>query len=94
VVAVVAPPVESIGYLRALVDPVFFLPTNTTTLWTATGIVTTYTNVTTSGNAEFFMQDGTGGIAVFVGVPPRFARKRGTVSPLPVRWGSSTACWK
>jgi hypothetical protein len=67
VVAVVAPPVESIGYLRALVDPVFFLPTNTTTLWTATGIVTTYTNVTTSGNAQFFMQDGTGGIAVFVG---------------------------
>lgn len=67
VLSAIAPPATNIGYLRTLVDPVFFLPTNTTALWTVTGIVTTYTNITTSANTSFYMQDATGGINVFFG---------------------------
>ena len=66
----IAPPLVTIGYLRTLVDPVFFLPTNTTGLWTVTGTVTTWTNVTTPANASFYIQDGTGGINVFFGGNP------------------------
>lgn len=60
-------PVATIGELRTMVDPVFFLPTNTTALWTVTGTVTSYTNLTTAANSSFYMQDGTGGINVFFG---------------------------
>jgi hypothetical protein len=67
VLSVVGAPVVTIGYLRTLVDGVFFLPTNTSALYTVSGTVTTFTNITTTGNASFFMQDGTGGIDVFFG---------------------------
>jgi len=66
-VAAIPVPAASIGFLRTQVDPVFFLPTNTTALYTVTGIVTTHTNITTSGNCSFYMQDDTGGINVFFG---------------------------
>jgi hypothetical protein len=66
ILSAVAVPTVSIGYLRTLVDPVFYLPTNTAKLWTATGVVTTWTNVTSAANAQFYMEDDTGGIAVFV----------------------------
>lgn len=60
-------PAVTIGYLRTLVDPVFFLPTNTTALYTVTGIVTTHTNITSAANSSLYMQDETGGINVFFG---------------------------
>ncbi|EEF58075.1 immunoglobulin domain-containing protein [Pedosphaera parvula] len=63
--AAIGAPVVTIGYLHTLVDGTFYLPTNTTALYTVTGTVTSYTNMTTPGNSEFFIQDGTGGIAVF-----------------------------
>lgn len=65
VLSAMAPPMVTIGYLRGLVDPVFFLPTNSTALYTVTGIVTSWTNLTTTGNSSFYLQDGTGGIDVF-----------------------------
>lgn len=65
VVSVAVPAVVTIGYLRTLVDPVFFLPTNTTTLYTVTGIVTTHTNITTAANTSLYLEDETGGINVF-----------------------------
>lgn len=64
-VSAVPAPTITIGALRTRVDPVFFLPTNTTELWTVTGIVTTYTNITTTASSSFYMQDSTGGINVF-----------------------------
>ncbi len=67
VLSAVASPAVTIGYLRTLVDPVFFLPTNTTALWTVTGIVTSHTNLTTAANSSFYLQDDTGGIDVFFG---------------------------
>ncbi|MBE0541512.1 MAG: immunoglobulin domain-containing protein [Verrucomicrobia bacterium] len=65
VVSVAVPPVVTIGHLRTLVDPVFFLPTNTTALYTATGVVTTHTNISTAANTSLYMEDQTGGINVF-----------------------------
>ncbi len=59
------PPSLSIAALRALEDPVTWSATNTTALYTIQGIVTTWTNLTTSGNSEFYIQDASGGIAVF-----------------------------
>jgi hypothetical protein len=62
------PPVTTTIYaLRGMVDPVFFLPTNTTTYFSVTGTVISKTNMTTTASSEFFIQDATGGIAVFIG---------------------------
>lgn len=63
----VLPPIATnIAYLHTLLDPNTWLPTNTTTLFDVQGIVTTHTNITTAGNAQFYIQDDTGGITVFV----------------------------
>lgn len=66
-VAAISTPQVSIAFLRTRVDPVFFLPTNTTDLYAVIGIVTTHTNITSAGNASFYIQDETGGINVFFG---------------------------
>ncbi len=58
-------PLVNVGYLRSLIDPTTFTPTNTTSLYTIQGYVTTWTNMTSSGNTEFYMQDATAGICVF-----------------------------
>lgn len=87
--AVQAPPprtVSDIAFIRTLVDPANFLPTDTTSLYTVEGFVTTHINLTTTANSLFYIQDDTGGIAVFVSggaavVPPAGAKVRVT-SPL------------
>ncbi len=85
-VTVIFPIVTNIGYLRTLVDPTFYLPTNTTTYYTVTGTVISKTNFTTSANSEFFIQDGTGGISVFVGggatVQPQYGDSVTVTGPL------------
>src|SRR5207244_4327287 len=43
-----------------------YLPTNTTALYTATGVVISHTNMTAPPNVQFYVQDGTAGITVFV----------------------------
>jgi hypothetical protein len=69
----------SVATLKTMVDANFD-PTNTTSIFTVTGIVTTWTNMTSSGNSEFYMQDNSSGIAVFwsgankTNLPPRGAR--------------------
>jgi hypothetical protein len=57
------PPAVNIVTLRGMVDGTY-APTNTTALYTATGIVTTWTNMS-SGGCSFYMQDSTAGINVF-----------------------------
>lgn len=59
------PIITPIGQLRELVDPVTFRPTDTDTLYTVEGVVTSQTNLTTAPNVLFYMQDDTGGIAVY-----------------------------
>src|SRR5688500_5955829 len=63
--AVSAQTITPISTLRTMVDA-NYLPSDTTTLFTVEGIVTTHTNLTTSGHSQFYMQDNTAGIAVFV----------------------------
>ena len=64
---VVNPPVVSIGYLRTLVDPTTYAPTNVppNIPYQVTGIITTYTNITSGNTASYYLQDGTGGINIF-----------------------------
>jgi hypothetical protein len=57
-------PVVNIATLRSMVNA-SFAPTNTTSLFTMQGIVTTWTNLTTSGNSEFCIEDSSGAITIF-----------------------------
>jgi len=80
------PPSVSIATLRGMVDPGTFAPTNTTSLFTTTGIVTTWTNLSVGG-CEFFMQDNSGGICVYwsgaaVSNLPPFGAKVQVTAPL------------
>lgn len=81
-------PVVTIDYLRGLVDPTFYLPTNTTALYTATGVVISHTNMTAPPNVQFYIQDGTAGITVFVaggvnvGIQPEFGDSVTVTGPL------------
>jgi hypothetical protein len=60
------PPAVSIAYLHTLVDPVKFVATNANLMWRTTGLITTSTNITTGNTASYYIQDGTGGINLFV----------------------------
>jgi hypothetical protein len=72
------PTTVNIDYLRGLVDPAFFLPTNTTAYYTVANAVVYTREVTNadstvnggpftgSANGEFYIQDSSGGICVFV----------------------------
>jgi hypothetical protein len=57
-------PSLTIAQVRSMVDG-SYNPTNTTSIFTIQGIVTTWTNLTTSAGPEFFMQDATAGICVY-----------------------------
>ncbi len=76
--SVIAPPIVNIDALHSFVDPTFFLPTNTALYYTVTNAVV-YTREVTNGdgsvnggpftgsaNGEFYIQDSSGGICVFV----------------------------
>ena len=62
------PIVTNIAYVRSRLDHTTWLPTDTTNLYSVTGVVTTPFNLSGTGNStEFFMQDGAAGICVFMG---------------------------
>ncbi|HOX56767.1 MAG TPA: immunoglobulin domain-containing protein [Candidatus Paceibacterota bacterium] len=65
VVSASAVPTTTIYDLKGHVDDTFYLPTNTTALWSVTGVVTVYTNLTGAANMSIMIQDATGGIGVF-----------------------------
>jgi len=66
-VTVKVPIATNIAYIRTLQDNVNWAPVDTTNLYTVQGTVTTYINETSgTANGEFYIQDDTGGIAVFV----------------------------
>ena len=54
----------TIAQLRSMVDG-GYNPTNTTSVYTIQGTVTTWNNMTGPANTEFYMQDSTAGISVF-----------------------------
>ena len=55
----------TIAALRALLDPVNYTPPASPQLYRVEGIVTTHVSLTGSANGLFYLQDDTGGIAVF-----------------------------
>jgi len=81
VLTVLNPPVVSIAYLRSLQDPLnAYAPTVPLTQpFQATGTVTTYTNVTTGNTSSYYLQDGTGGINIFVTGGSTFRPAQGDV---------------
>jgi Immunoglobulin I-set domain/Immunoglobulin domain len=60
------PPAANIGFLHTLVDTNTFYPTNQSAMWQVTGIITSATNTTTGNTASYYLQDGTGGINLFI----------------------------
>jgi uncharacterized repeat protein (TIGR01451 family) len=68
VLTVLNPQQVTIAYLRSLVDPTSFAPTNSppSIPYQVTGTVTTYTNTTTGNTSSYYLQDGTAGINIFV----------------------------
>jgi hypothetical protein len=62
------PAAVSIAFLHQLVDKTTWQATNTppSIAYSASGLITTYTNLTTGNTASYYLQDGTGGINIFV----------------------------
>lgn len=84
----VAPPANSIAFLRTLVDA-NFVATNSALRWQATGVVSTFTNLTTGDTSSYYMQDSTRcGINIFVTHGSNFRPNQGDVVTF-VGWLSS-----
>jgi hypothetical protein len=80
VLTVINPQTVSIHYLRTLVDPLNgYSPTNTTIPYQVTGTVTTFTNLTTGTTSSYYLQDGTGGIDIFITGDSTFRPAQGDV---------------
>jgi len=75
----VIPVVTNIAYLRTLVDPATYLATNSVPVYTVTGTVTTYTNLTTGNTASYYLQDSTAGINIFMTLGSTFRPAQGDV---------------
>ena len=60
-----APTIQTIAYIRSLLDNVNFNTNGTAALFTIKGTNNTWENQTTAPNSEFNLQDGTGGMNVF-----------------------------
>lgn len=72
-------PTVSIAFLRTLVDPTTYLATNSTTLYSAVGTVTTFTNLTSANTSSYYLQDSTAGIDIFVTLGASFRPALGDV---------------
>ena len=80
VLSVIIPPSVSIAFLRQLVDPANnYQATNSKIAYQATGIITTYTNITTGNTASYYLQDGTAGINIFATFGSTFRPAQGDV---------------
>jgi Ig-like domain-containing protein len=89
VVNAIAPPANSIAFLRTLVDTVNYNATNSALRWQATGVVTTFTNLTTGDTSSYYLQDNTRcGINIFVTHGSNFRPNQGDVITF-VGWLSS-----
>lgn len=60
-----AQPLTDISHLHTLLDPVTFLPSDTSTIFTVEGVVTTHVSLTDAPHSLFYIQDASAGIAVF-----------------------------
>ena len=79
VLTVLNTPVVSIAYLRTLVDPGTYQPTNSTTPYQVTGTITIFTNLTSGNTAGYYLQDATAGINIFATFGSTFRPAQGDV---------------
>lgn len=79
VVTVIPPASVSIGYLRSLINPTTYEPSDTSDLFTITGTITTYTNLTSGNTASYYIQDNTGGLNLFLTLGSTFRPSFGDV---------------
>jgi Immunoglobulin domain len=56
----------SIAFLRSLENTSTWQPTDTTSTYAITGVVTTHTNLTSGTTSSYFIQDATAGIDLFI----------------------------
>jgi hypothetical protein len=61
------------------VNPTTYVAANTTTLFTITGVITTFTNLTSGNTASYYIQDSTGGLNLFVTSGSTFRPEAGDV---------------
>ena len=66
ILTVTGPKSVTIGYLRSLLNPITYQPSDETFLFTVSGVITTATNQTSGDTASYYLQDSTGGINLFV----------------------------
>jgi hypothetical protein len=78
-VTIALPQAVSIAYLRTLEDPATWQATNTTSLFTVTGVVNMYTNVVGAGNTSYYIQDATAGIDFFLTANTTFRPQMGDI---------------
>lgn len=63
----VNPPVPvNISFLRSLEDPTTWQATNTSDVFAISGVITTFTNITSGTTASYYIQDATAGINLFI----------------------------
>jgi len=79
VLTVTGPKSVNIGYLRSLLNPTTYQPSDGTTLFNVTGVITTATNQTSGNTASYYLQDSTGGINLFVTFGSDFRPQLGDV---------------
>lgn len=80
VLTVQSPPAVSIAFLRTLVDPNSnYVATNSTQPYLVTGVVTTYTNLTSGDTSSYYLQDATAGINIFATFGSTFRPAQGDV---------------
>jgi hypothetical protein len=80
VLSVINPPAVSIAFLRQLVDPNNnYQATNSTIAFSATGVITTHTNLTTGNTASYYLQDATAGINIFATFGSTFRPAQGDI---------------
>jgi hypothetical protein len=71
----------TIAYLRSLLNPSTWQTTDTTTMFTITGVITTFTNLTSGNTSSSYIQDETGGLNLFVSgsAAPTFRPQQGDI---------------
>jgi hypothetical protein len=80
VVTVLNAPTVTIAFLRSLVDPNNnYQPTNLTQPFQVSGVITTYTNITSGNTASYYLQDGTAGINIFATFGSTFRPAEGDI---------------
>jgi hypothetical protein len=78
-VTVTLPATRTIAYLRSLLNTTTWQPTDTSTPFTITGVITTTTNLTSGNTSSYYIQDTTAGINLFVTGDSTFRPNRGDV---------------